>query len=168
MICLHFLFLSNPFSLLSFPKPYLFLAYTQTYVNKITIPNSLTIGASWNLEAWFRTYFRIGIFEIMSMVEEMSLALNFLFSRIHLKPVSVKQRSWNDQSLDRREMWTPPSEPIFTHSNRWDLQNNVFCREKLVSHLESEVEATISSLSLTFGNPNRANRGQTWGTLGNC
>ena len=45
----------------------------------------------------------IGILGLMSMVEEISLALRFLFSRRHPKPIQVKLRSQTRQPLDRRE-----------------------------------------------------------------
>jgi len=63
------------------------------------------------------------------MVEEISLALSFLFSRKHPKPVLVKLRSRTRQPLDRREIWTPSLKPIFTHPQHWDLRNNV-CGER--------------------------------------
>ena len=79
--------------------------------------------------------------------EKCPLHRNFLFFRRDPNPNSVKLRSQTLQLLDRREIWTPSLEPIFTHSHRWDLLNNVFA-EKLVSHIDSKMEATIFSPSL--------------------
>ena len=65
----------------------------------------------------------------MYVVEEMSLALSFLFSRIHPKLVLVKLQSRTLQPLDRSEIWTPPLEPIFTHYHRWKCEIMFLQRE---------------------------------------
>ena len=57
----------------------------------------------------------------MSVVEEMFLTQGFLFFRIHPKSIPIKLQSWTNKLLDRHEIWTSPSEPIFSYSQRWDL-----------------------------------------------
>jgi len=46
------------FSLFSSPKPFPFLAAHKTCLRKTMIPDSFTVGSSWNLSAMFVTQFR--------------------------------------------------------------------------------------------------------------
>ena len=86
-----------------------------------------------------------------------------LFLHTH-KPILVKLWSRTCQPLDHCEIWTPPLEPICSHSHRCDLLNNVFAGRNDSRTLNGGYN--LFSFSLTLVNPNRVKRWKTWGILG--
>ena len=148
----YLLFFSFSFFFLLLPKSFLFPAYYQICLRKMTISDSFTVGSSWNLSTRFTsqlwTFSPLRITKRCRSWEKYCSHRDFFFSRRNLE---LSQWNYDPEFFNRwifTKFWYVVLNSIFHIFTIWDLRDNIRGGRKRNRMKIVWMEASIPSHSL--------------------